>query len=158
MRLFVLLVLGAALGVAQSKYEGPRPPKPDVPYLLHATTLVETEVAEAKEGTGKDAQVYSVAGVTSSARTPLPEPIFILQSQKLNPDRLQLYRMEAKGGQRLLTMPTGKKAKNAPKPIFMMVHRLGGTLYRIEANEYLENGEYCLSPEGSNQVFCFTAY
>jgi hypothetical protein len=25
-------------------------------------------------------------------------------------------------------------------------------------NEPLENGEYCLSPEGSNAVFCFSEY
>jgi len=25
-------------------------------------------------------------------------------------------------------------------------------------NEVIDNGEYCLSPEGSNQVFCFTTY
>ena len=31
-------------------------------------------------------------------------------------------------------------------------------LFWIEANEYLDNGEYCLTPEGSNKVFCFQIY
>jgi hypothetical protein len=31
-------------------------------------------------------------------------------------------------------------------------------LYRVEVNEPLEDGEYCLSPEGSNDVFCFSEY
>jgi hypothetical protein len=29
---------------------------------------------------------------------------------------------------------------------------------KVEVNEPLENGEYCLSPEGSNAVFCFSEY
>jgi len=28
----------------------------------------------------------------------------------------------------------------------------------VEANEMLENGEYSLTPSGSNQVFCFQVY
>jgi hypothetical protein len=39
-----------------------------------------------------------------------------------------------------------------------MVNRLENGLYRVEVNEYIENGEYCLSPEGSNKSFCFTTY
>jgi len=31
-------------------------------------------------------------------------------------------------------------------------------LYRLEVNESLENGEYGLTPEGANQVFCFQVY
>jgi hypothetical protein len=39
-----------------------------------------------------------------------------------------------------------------------MVKPLEGKLYRVEANETLENGEYALSPDGSDQVFCFQVY
>src|SRR5438105_11489753 len=39
----LLVVLGGAVFAADS-YNGPRPQKPDVPYLLHADQLVETEV------------------------------------------------------------------------------------------------------------------
>jgi hypothetical protein len=31
-------------------------------------------------------------------------------------------------------------------------------LYRLEVEESLEPGEYALSPEGSNQVFCFQVF
>jgi hypothetical protein len=66
--------------------------------------------------------------------------------------------MEVKGGQRSLTLFSGKKARNNQKPVFILVTRLDGSLYKVEVNEYLENGEYCLSPDGSNQVFCFSVY
>ena len=36
--------------------------------------------------------------------------------------------------------------------------KLDDALYRVEVNEVLENGEYSLSPRGSNQVFCFQVY
>ncbi len=36
--------------------------------------------------------------------------------------------------------------------------RLGEGIYRLEANEYLQNGEYALTPEGSDQVFLFQVY
>jgi hypothetical protein len=36
--------------------------------------------------------------------------------------------------------------------------RLDDDLYWIEVNEYLENGEYCLSPQGSQAVYCFQVY
>jgi len=152
----------ACLGVAcvalfAQKYQGPAPPKPDIPYLLHASNLVETEVGEAQESKMKDDLLYTVRGATSTARTPLAEPIFIVDAQKLFPDRLSLYKMEVKNGQRQLRISAGRRGKGA-KPIFLMVNKLRGSLYRVEVNEYLENGEYCLSPEGSNQVFCFTTY
>ena len=44
-----LVSLAAACCMAAEKYSGPVPPKPDVPYLLHASTLVETEPGEARE-------------------------------------------------------------------------------------------------------------
>lgn len=145
------------LSVFGQKYQGPKPPKPDLPYLLHASNLVETEAGEARESKVKDDVLYTVAGTTSSARTPMAEPIFIIDAEKLIPDRLSLYKMEVKNGQRQLQIGTGRRSKGA-KPIFMMVNKLQGSLFRVEVNEYLENGEYCLSPEGSNQVFCFTTY
>jgi hypothetical protein len=39
-----------------------------------------------------------------------------------------------------------------------MVNPLGGKLYRIDVNETLENGQYCFSPTGADQVFCFEVY
>ena len=78
------LCLAAAFAASAQKYTGPLPPLPDVPYLKHADSLVATEVLEAKEEKGKkDDLIYVVAGATSSARTPLASPIFLLQADKL---------------------------------------------------------------------------
>ena len=156
-----ILILSAALFpvvlLAQSKYNGPRPPKPDVPFLLHANGLVETEPGEAKEEKRKNETVNSVAGAGSPVRTPLAEPIFLLLTSKLEPGQIELWKLESKGGARLLVMPD-KPKKDSPRPVRLMMSRLEEGLYRLEVNEPLENGEYALSPRGSNQVFCFQVY
>jgi len=149
-----LFCTGFGLG---QKYDGPVPPKPDVPYLVHADNLVETEVTEAKEDDRKDDMIYVVQETTSPARTPLAEPIFLIQTEKLSAEKLELYQLEPKDGGRRIVFPK-KKKKDAPRPMRTIVTKLGDGLYRIEANETLENGEYSLTPAGSNQVFCFQVY
>ena len=152
----VLLMLTGMAAFGQ-KYTGPRPPKPDTPYLLHATNLVPTEAADAKEQTKKDDITYVIAGVNSSAKTPMASPIFLFQAEKIVPERLQLYKLEAKNGAREITF--SKKKRGTPRAIRMEVSRLGSdNLYRIEVDESLETGEYSITPEGSNQVFCFQVY
>lgn len=144
---------------AQNKYNGPRPPKPDVPYLMHATNLVPTETGEAREEKRKDFNANVVSGASSNARTPLAEPILLLASEKINPEKLELYKMDVRNGQREVLAPTNpKKAKDAARPKLLSMSQLAQGLYRIEANETLENGEYCLNPSGSTQVFCFQVY
>jgi hypothetical protein len=158
--LLTITVLAAASMpmAAQEKYTGPRPPKPDVPFLYHVDKLIETESGTATSQETKDATVYSISGpAASSARTPMAEPIFLVQAEKLKPDSLALYRMETRNGVRTVSIPK-KVGKNSPRPIRLSVKQLGGTLYRVEAQEYCEIGEYCLSPEGSNQSFCFAVY
>ncbi|MGE5570442.1 MAG: hypothetical protein ACM3S5_15505 [Rhodospirillales bacterium] len=152
------MFLVPALGGAQEEYKGPRPPKPDVPYLVHADTLIETEVQEASETKKKDDYIYTIAGSASPARTPLAEPIFLLLSEKLSPDSLELYRLEVKGGNRQVTVSPNRK--RSARPLRLTVTRLADKLYRLEVNEGLglENGEYSLSPNGSNTVFCFEVY
>ena len=158
LRVAVFGLLAALLCGQPKRYEGPRPAKADVPYLLQANQLTELESGEAQERNEKDAVLYTVSGTASTVRTPVPEPTFIFKSDKINPERLALYRMETKSGSRVVAIPTGRR-KSGPKPIFLMVNRLGESgLWRVEVNEYLENGEYCLSPEGSNKVFCFAAF
>jgi hypothetical protein len=152
----LILLVGAAAAWAQ-KYAGPRPPKPDVVYLVHADNLVPTEVAEAKEESKKNDVTYVIAGTSSPARTPVAEPIFILESDKIQPDRLELYRMEVKNGHREVTM-SQKRTRGGPRPLRLSVTRLDRGLFRIEAAETLENGQYALSPNGSNAVFCFEVY
>jgi hypothetical protein len=139
------------------KYTGPLPPKPDIPYLLHATNLVETEVVQAREESRKNENAFVMPGASSPARTPLAEPIFIIDAQKISPERIEMYRLEVKNGNREISLPTGKKKDNV-RPIHLTVTPLSNRLYRIEAGELLENGEYALSPSGDNRAFCFQVY
>jgi len=152
----VLVVALCALPLLAQKYSGPRPPKPDILYLLHADNLTPTDVAEAKQESRKDGDTYTIAGANASAKTPMASPIFLLHSEKLDPSRLQLYKLESKGAQREIRFP---KKKGGPVPIRIEVTRLSqDNIYRIEVDESLENGEYSLTPEGSNDVFCFQVY
>src|SRR3954467_3280681 len=96
-RFAFLLTLTVAL-MAAEKYDGPRPPKPDMVYLVHADTLIPTEAVDAKDEGG----LYTLPGASSTARTPLAEPIFLIESDKILPERLELYRWDVKGGRREL--------------------------------------------------------
>ena len=146
-----------ALGSADRKYAGPVPPKPDVPYLMHADNLVETEVLEAKQEERSKETVAWVPGASSPSRTPLAEPIFLLEAQKIVPEKLELYRLEVRRDRREVIFPK-KQRRDSARPIRIMIKPLDGKLYRIEANEVLANGEYALSPSGSDAVFCFQVY
>ncbi len=154
--LLISLILTCPLGAWAQKYNGPRPPKPDVLYLVQASTLVETEVQEAKEEGKKDETTFVIPGANSPARTPLAEPIFLLLADRIQPDRLELYKLEVKNGRREVTMT--RKARRSARPLRIAVTPLGDRLYRIEADEYLEDGEYSISPSDSNRVFCFEIY
>jgi hypothetical protein len=148
-------ILSVALLAAQ-KYAGPRPGKPDVPYLVHADTLIPVEIADAKEIKKKDDITYVVEGAGSSAKTPLAGPVFLFQDGQLSAEKLQLYKFEVKNGHREVLF--SHKGKMSAKPRRINVDSLGGGLYKVEVDESLENGEYGLTPEGSNQVFCFAVY
>jgi hypothetical protein len=147
-----------ALGPAQDEYSGPRPAKPDIPFLLHADNLVETEVSEASEQQRKNESTYTIPGAGAPSRTPLAEPIFLFLSEKIPPDSLELYRLEVKGGSRQITL-SQKRSKDS-RPMRLSVTRLADKLYRLEVNEGLglPNGEYSITPSGSNKVFCFAVY
>src|SRR5258706_12610377 len=101
MRLKMLLSASAVVYLLMSadKYDGPRPPKPDVPYLIHANHLVETEIGEARENSGKKDTTYMIPGAASPAKTPLAEPVFIVDAKTLAPDQSELYRLGGKNGQ-----------------------------------------------------------
>ena len=150
-RIAPLLVAAACAAFAQQPYDGPRPPKPDIPYLKHASNLVATEPAEAKEQKQKNDTLYVVEGAASKVETPLASPIFIFQADKIAADKFGLYKFEIKGGHREILFGPKKQ----PKAIRLDLTRLDKGLYKLEAEESLEPGEYSLSPEGSNQVFCF---
>jgi len=149
-------VLFCASMLPAQKYDGPRPPKADVPYLLHANELVATEAGQAKEQNRKDEITYVIEGANSSAKTPLASPIFLLEAEQLAPDKIELYRLEARNGQRQVMFSRKKKDNN--RPLRLSVAKVADRLYRLEVEESLENGEYSLTPSGSNQVYCFQVY
>jgi len=154
MRRIVPLLFAALLAASAQKYEGPTPPHKDLPYLKHADNLIPTEAVTAKQEDKKDETIYTIDGASSTARTPLAEPVFLFDSDKIAPEKLQLFRLDSKGGHREIRM----SKKKSPEPIRMEVKRLSGNLFRIEVDESLDPGEYSLSPSDSNQAFCFQVF
>ena len=138
-------------------YKGPVPPKADVPYLLHAASLVEVETQTAHEEKKKDETLYWINGASSPARTPLAEPIFIIRVESLKPEKIEMYRFTQKKDRRELLLKQNPK-KNDAAPLHLSVTKVGRDIYKIEASEVLENGEYSLSPFGTNEVFSFQVY
>ena len=153
LRILPLLFVAVFAAPAQ-KYDGPVPPKPDLPYLKHASNLIPTEATEAKVEKKKDDMLYVIAGANSPVKTPLASPIFLLQADKLVADQLGLYKLDVKNGHREVVASPKKPLKG----IRTVVTHLTGNLYRIDVDESLEPGEYTLSPESANQVFCFQVY
>src|SRR4051812_10818562 len=137
MRWIFVFVMFAAVALCADKYDGPRPPKPDLLYLVHADNLVPTETADAKEDSKKDEAIYTVSGANSPARTPVAEPIFLIQSDKVSPNRLELYKMEVKGGRREVSVSKGRRRGNS-RPLYLSVTKLDGNLYKVEAAQPLE--------------------
>jgi hypothetical protein len=149
--------LMAGVLFAAEKYNGPTPPMPDIPYLLHASNLIETEVAQARQENHKDDSKFAIAGAASSARTPLAEPIFLIDARQISPQTLELYRLDVKGGNREVSVNSSRR-RGGSHALHLAVKQLSGHLYRVEVDEPLENGEYALSPNGENRAFCFEIY
>jgi hypothetical protein len=150
----LLLFCVAALATNAEDYKGPRPSRSDVLYLVHASNLIPTEIVTAQQESKKDTDTFTVAGATSSARTPLAEPIFIMRTEKIKAEDLGLFRFEVKNGKRQVTFSSKRKKGE----LHLSVTKLDKDLYRIEADDVLENGEYSISPSNSNTVFCFEVY
>ena len=155
LRPFLLAFVSAVVLLGQ-KYNGPQPEKADLPYLIHADALVPTEAAEAKEETRKDETSFVIEGATSSAATPLASPAFLIRADQLSADKLEVYKLEAKNGRREILF--SHKKKQVARPIRCTASRVGDDLYKLEVDESLAKGEYSISPNGSNQVFCFRVY
>lgn len=146
----LLVLLGILLAA------GPKPDKKDVPYLVHANTLVQTELVKPSAEETTEGSRYTVPGETSLARTPLALPIFLLEASEIKPERVRLIRLKAMSGHRealLLKRPGPDDA-----PILLTVTNLGGGVYRFETVNEIENGEYALNVAGTNQFFCFTVF
>lgn len=152
--LSVLLVASATLSAYD--YRGPKPPKEDIPFLVHADNLVPTESGDAKSEKVKRGVLYFVPGAASQARTPLAEPIFVIDAKRLAPEKLSVYAFKITNGRRELLIP--ERAKDAPRPFKKTIKRLRNGLVIYEVAETLPPGEYALSPDGSDAVYCFQVY
>jgi hypothetical protein len=149
---WILPLMTFAAAIAQApKYSGPVPPSADLPYLKHASNLLPAEAVEVKEEKRNGDTVYVIAGESSPSKTPLGLPVLLVKSEKLDPLKLQMYRLQATDGHREISA-SGKK--NAD-PIHVIVTRVAAGVFRLEVGDSLENGEYMLSMEGTNQAFCF---
>ena len=154
MRLAWLACLLGSMGMAPAA-SGPVPAKPDLPYLLHADDLISTEVTEARQSEQKDGTLYTIAGANSPVKTPLASPAFLIRSDKITADKVQLFALQIHGRQREIMFY--KKKKN-PVPFTFTVKSMGDNVYRLEVNESLPAGEYSISPADSNQAFCFAVF
>lgn len=157
MRMLCAVLLGISF-LAAAPYRGPHPAKEDVLYLVHADNLVETEQQTASEehkGSGKKAAVtYVVAGAGSPVKTPLASPVFLIQAKSIDANTLEAYRMESREGRRQIVLTSKKTGRG----ITLTVTAVGEGLYRVEVADSLPNGEYVITPAGSNQVFAFAVY
>ncbi len=150
---FGALLLSSAL--SDIKYSGPRPPKPTCPIYCMPKISCRRR-SRSKGRIPRNNTTYTVPGATSPARTPLEEPIFLFQTQSISPEKLQLYQLEVKDGNREIEFPENRN--KAPRPYPLSITRLAQGLYRVEASATLENGQYVLTPAGSNTVFLFEVY
>jgi hypothetical protein len=146
----------AMLLTAQTKYTGPKPERKDVPYLILASNLVQTEVARPVPKEDGGMTTWSIPGESSLAKTPLGLPAFVIDAATISPAKLRMYPFELKGAHRELTL--GKNGAGDTQPILITVSNLSGTLYRIEVVNEVPNGEYGLTIPGSNQFFCFSVF
>jgi len=155
-----ITLLAAALialpAAAQQRYTGGPPPKKDVPFLVQADNLIETESAKATAQTKKNDTIYTMSGDKSTARTPLASPMLVIDSDALDATKLQLFRLEVKNGHREITFK--KKGKGGAMPLNIEVSKVRGNLFQIRVLDSLDPGEYSLSPDGSNAAFCFEVF
>src|SRR5581483_2771180 len=135
-----------------------RPPQKDLPYLLEASKLIPTEAQPATGSKSKGGETFSVPGTTSYARTPLPEPILLSSPGQIQAEPFALFHFEVKNGRREVTLSKHSEDSNNPSERRLTVRKVNPDVYRIEAAEMLDPGEYALSPQGVNKAFCFTVY
>jgi len=156
--LLLALVLVSVAGAQRRNKEIVKPPQTDLPFLVHADNLLPTEKAEAQEDTSKKNQKrYWVAGASSSAKTPLAGPEFLFQGETIDPRSLSLFAFGVRNGQREVIFLEKKKKKSA-KPIFTSIHPVGEGVVKIRVDASLKTGEYCWTPQGLNEVFCFSVF
>jgi hypothetical protein len=159
----LVITLAASLATfiyAQQKTAATKPPKTDLPYLLEAGRLIATESCLTSRSTSKDGESLTVSGVTSSARTPLPEPIFLFSSGQIKATDFELIHFQVANSQRQWTKGKQEHSDNEePEEVLRLTLRpVAEGVVRIEAAEMLTPGEYALIPRGKSTAFCFTVF
>ena len=151
----ILLIPLIFLGLSAADL--PTPPEADLPYLIHATSLVPVARSEAsQEETKKKELIYWVPGERSGVTTPLAFPEFLFKSETIQPEALALYRFEMVNGRREVVYSKKSKVLARPYNLTLSVEDQDQRVARIRVSSTLPSGEYCLTPDGSNSVFCFT--
>lgn len=151
-----VLMAATLAGQDKNRLGLPNPPKPDRPYLIHGSSLVEVETLDAHEEEIKNELRFWVPGATSKTRTPLAGPEFLFEWVEIDPADLRLYGFEEVKGRREILYR--KKKKIVARPYFLDIERIDGKVVRIRVNGSLPAGEYGLTPQGRNDVFCFTVF
>ena len=108
LRRIVPLVATALMAASAQTYDGPRPPKPDVPFLKHASSLVATEVGEAKEEKQKSAAFLEQAAKEPGAQK-TPSGLIYIEKQAgtgESPKPTDMVKVHYRG-----TLPDGKEIK-----------------------------------------------
>jgi hypothetical protein len=156
-RPLTIAILYVAILAGQPKYTGPKPTQKNVPYLVHAGNPVEIETSTAFQIINNDLITYVISGEKSTARTPLASPIFVIESTGITDvEKLRLFRLEAKDGHRTVTFH--RKGLRGAMPLRIEIKAISGGLYQIEVADSLSPGQYALTPDGANQVFCFEVF
>jgi hypothetical protein len=158
---FFLLTLALAIAVITFAQKGavPKPPKSDLPYLLEAEKLIPTDATPATRS--KDDESITVSGISSSARTPLPEPIFVFSAGQIKATDFELIQFDVANGRRQRSKARQQRSNKDEEPeeiLRLTLRPVGEGLVRIEAAEMLNPGEYALIPRGKNTAFCFTVF
>lgn len=84
------------------------------------------------------------------------QPLLVIDADSMDATKLQLFRLEVKNGHREITFK--KKGKGDAMPLNIEVAKVRGTLFQIRVLDSLDPGEYSLSPDGSNDAFCFEVF
>ncbi len=107
----------------------------------------------------KDDQTITVAGVTSSARTPLPEPIFLFSPAQMDATQFELIHFQVADGRRHWKKGQQEHLDDEPdEPLRITLRPVAAGITRIEATPMLAPGEYALIARSQNIAFCFTVF
>jgi hypothetical protein len=160
MRRVLMLCSFAAICAAADPPVVPEPPKTDMVYLLSGDDLAPTDASEAQvdvrnKGKKNEESTHYVPGEHANAKTPLSSPIFVIKRGSLSPEALQVFAFEIKNGRREVTF--SKKKSNRPLTM-TIIPTANESVFRMEVDQNLPPGEYAITPNGSEQVFCFAVY